>query len=75
MACLATAEEEVGDRIEIALGAVGLKTVEIQDVTSVQGPEEADEFDDHLAQNMENLEQTKTVVWGTIHLYRADSDA
>jgi hypothetical protein len=75
MACLAQDKDSIMDRIETALTAVGLKLRELDRVTPICSSEDLRGFDDHLAQNIENVEPGKKVVWGTIHLYRAHGEA
>ena len=75
MACLTADDEAIRDQIETALTANGLKLREIDRLTLVESSDDVEEFDSHLGQNISILEPGKTVVWGTIHLYRADGEA
>lgn len=75
MACRSAVGDTVRDLIERSLKEVALRLVEISDPYCVQSIEEITEVDAHLAENVTALEPGKSVVWGTIHLYRADGEA
>ena len=75
MCCFWPDKETVGDQFEIALRAVGLRLIELQDLQPVDSVDEIENIDSHLAANIAALEPGKCVVWGTIHTYLASGEA
>ena len=53
----------------------GLRVVEIDRLTEVFGPEDIDEFDDHLATNVRHFEEGHRTAWGAIHCYKGEGEA
>jgi hypothetical protein len=57
------------------MSEVGLIVLEVGDLEVVSTIDEVEEIDQHLAQNVINLEPGKRTVWGEIHLYYAAAEA
>lgn len=68
-------EDEACGYLKRDLEYRGLRVVEIEDLTEVFGPDEIDDFDDHLALNVRNFEEGHRTAWGTMHCYRGDGEA
>jgi hypothetical protein len=53
----------------------GLRLLDIDDLTEVFGPDDIDQFDDHLATNVREFEEGHRTAWGTLHCYKGDGEA
>lgn len=75
LAAIAADEEDAAECYRLVLDEIGLKTVEIDKIQIVETHDDILYWDDHLSENVANLEPGKRVVWGTIHQYYADGEA
>jgi len=62
MACLALDAKTAMERIDCALREVGLRALEIADVSPIESFHDLQEWNSHLAANIEALEPGKSVV-------------
>lgn len=72
MAIDANEADEAIEGIGASLASVSLKLVSAERVHVVEGPNDVESLDDHLADNIRDWEPGRRTVWGTIHLYAGD---
>lgn len=75
MAVAAPDEDGVVDVLRNSLSAVGLRLIEIDQITERSLTNFPEDLDSHLAENVRNWEANRPTVWGTIHIYLADGEA
>jgi len=75
MGCIADDADDVPEFIRRALAAEGLRLVQIEHVEEVGASEEVEDYDAHLAENMQAIEPGRRTVWGTLHVYVAEGEA
>ena len=75
MGCIADDADDVPEFLRRALAAEGLRLVQIEHVEEVGASEEVEDYDVHLAENMQAIEPGHRTVWGTLHVYVAEGEA
>ena len=74
MGVFAADEDDVRQVLSDDLAALELRLLEI-DRTVLLNTIDAEELDEHLAENLQSLEPGKRSIWGTIHCYKGEGEA
>lgn len=74
MAVEAETEKEAYAHLKAGLAQENLKLIEAEDFDIVGADDDISELDEHLALNVENWEDGKKTVWGSIYEYTEDGD-
>ncbi len=75
MLTLAYDEDEATEILTRDIRQLGLRVITIAQQREVFDEDDLEELDEHLAENVRNLEPGKQTVWGTIHCYLAEGEA
>ena len=75
LAVRAAREDQVMALLREALGAIGLRLLELDRLTALASSEELADYDLHLAANLEDWAPGSKILWGTLHVYLADGEA
>lgn len=75
MFALAYDEDDATEILTRDITQLGLRVVTISEQREVFDEDDIEELDEHLAENVRNLEPGKQTVWGTIHCYLAGGEA
>ena len=58
-----------------SLSKMGLKLVEVDDVTPIDSIDDVYDYDHHLAEDMMNWAVDQDLAWGTVHIYSGEGEA
>ena len=75
IAALASDEDLLEAKVERAFELLGLRLLEIGQSHVVDGIDEVEAVDEHLAENVRDWEPGKVFCWGTLDGYRGDGKA